>query len=81
MSLQYTTTAFELCPTCARKVGAFALCKECLERREYHSLLDTLHTFPWWALGVKRIIHNMIKICTVCRGDSRHHPECPEHGR
>ena len=41
MSLQFTRQgAFVECPSCAAKPGSPQLCRECLERRELHGVVE-----------------------------------------
>lgn len=75
MSLCFVREQFIECPTCRAKPGSPALCPECLERRELHTLLTKLRNTPL----VSHLLVSDLRICQSCRGTPN--PECKEHGR
>ena len=76
MSLQFTRPTFIECPTCRAKPGTPQLCRECLERRELHCVVEQIrgHT-PFFSWTIARLV----QICSYCDGTPN--PDCPEHGR
>lgn len=77
MSLANVRPEFVECPTCRAKPGSPELCRECLERRELHGVLEELRRMPGLLLLPK--IQRIITLCPTCKGTPD--PECKEHGR
>ena len=75
MSLCFTRREFVECPACASKPGSPALCRECLERREVMSALETIRKTCLLFPGLR----SSVEICESCGGEPN--PECKEHGR
>lgn len=72
--LIWTTKDFVECPTCRAKTGSPILCRECLERREFHGVLQQLAELNSSAVN---------KIIGRCKHCPNGYPniECPKHGR
>lgn len=71
MTLQFTRAEFIACPSCAAKPGSPELCRECLERRELHSLVTRFR--------VAGVPFSEFRICPTCDGWPK--MEYKEHGR
>lgn len=78
VSLSCVRPTFVECPTCAAKCGSPTLCRECLERRELHRLVERIRRMPR-VVSMNRRVIAMVKLCPTCMGTPN--ANCPEHGR